>query len=242
VQIRFTAPKLNLMNVTSRYGFKFHHASPTGYVLMCLWMDPTTANRIPAYADHYVGVGGVIINAKGEILLIQERRDTEPRNWKFPGGFMDPGETIKQAAEREVLEETGVKTQFQGILGIREMLKARYNASDLYVVCLMHCNDENLAINIIDKREVIEAKWVPLAELTSNDEGAKYRMFPNAYRFIKLLHQRLMANKPLVDDSLSATDLMKHVTLTHEEAVPTSGPKDKPWNYYIGEALKAPKL
>jgi ADP-ribose pyrophosphatase YjhB (NUDIX family) len=75
-------------------------------------MDPSSHNKIPAYADHYVGVGGVVINQKGEILLIQERREPEPRKWKFPGGFMDPGETIKQAAEREVLEETGVKTTF----------------------------------------------------------------------------------------------------------------------------------
>lgn len=67
-------------------------------------------------------------------------------------------------------------------------------------------------------------------------------MFPNAYRFIKLLHQRFIANKPLIDDSISATEVMKHVTLTHEEAVPTSGPKDKPWMYYIGESLKVPKL
>jgi hypothetical protein len=104
------------------------------------------------------------------------------------------------------------------------MLNFRYNASDLYIVCLMHCNTENLEINIIDKREVIEAKWVPLSELTSNDEGSKYRMFPNAYRFIKLLHQRLMLNLPLISDDnsaateskISATDLMKHVTLTHE--------------------------
>jgi 8-oxo-dGTP pyrophosphatase MutT (NUDIX family) len=112
VQIKFTAPKLNLMNVASQYGFYFHHAKPTGYVLMCLWTDPATPNKIPAYADHYVGVGGVVINTKGELLLIQERRQPEPRQWKFPGGFMDPGETIREASEREVLEETGIKTTF----------------------------------------------------------------------------------------------------------------------------------
>jgi hypothetical protein len=83
---------------------------------------------------------------------------------------------------------------------------------------------------------------VPLKDLTNNDEGTKYKMFPNAYRFIKLLHQRLMTNKQLIDDSLSATDLMKQVTMTHEEAVPSSGPKDKPWIYYISEGLKAAKL
>lgn len=54
---------------------------------------------------------------------------------------MDPGETIKEAVEREVLEETGVKTHFQGIIGLRETLDARYSASDLYIVCLMTCPD-----------------------------------------------------------------------------------------------------
>ena len=93
---------------------------------MCLWMDESTHDKIPAYADHYVGVGGVAINQKNEILLIQERRQPEPKLWKLPGGFMDPGETIKISVEREVLEETGVKTIFQGILGLREILDFRY--------------------------------------------------------------------------------------------------------------------
>ena len=35
---------------------------------------------------------------------------------------MDPGETIKESAEREVFEETGIKSDFIGLLGIRELL------------------------------------------------------------------------------------------------------------------------
>ena len=127
---------------------------------------------------------------------------------------------------------------------MREMLNARYTASDIYIVCLMHCAEDGFDINIIDKREVIEAKWVPLSELSSNDEGAKYRMFPNAYRFISLLHRRLASSQSIIADgsAITATDLMKQVTLTHEEAVPTTGPKDKPWGYYISEELKRHKL
>ena len=28
------------------------------------------ANKMPAFADHYVGVGGIVINSKQEVLLI----------------------------------------------------------------------------------------------------------------------------------------------------------------------------
>jgi len=37
---------------------------------MCLWLDMTTHDKIPAYSDHYLGVGGAIINDKNEILMI----------------------------------------------------------------------------------------------------------------------------------------------------------------------------
>jgi hypothetical protein len=33
-------------------------------------MDPSSHNKIPAYAAHYVGAGGVVINDKDEILMI----------------------------------------------------------------------------------------------------------------------------------------------------------------------------
>jgi hypothetical protein len=42
---------------------------------------------------------------------------------------------------------------------MREVLDFRYSASDIYIVCLMHCTcAEDQEINIIDKQEVIEAE------------------------------------------------------------------------------------
>jgi NADH pyrophosphatase NudC (nudix superfamily) len=84
------------MNLAFQEGFYFHHASQDGYVLMCKWIDTKSENRIPCYPDHYVGVGGIVVNKKHEVLLIQEVRRV-PKIWKFPGGLMDPGETIKEA-------------------------------------------------------------------------------------------------------------------------------------------------
>ena len=46
--------------------------------------------------------------------------------WKFPGGLVDQGETIEKAAIREVWEETGIRADYIGILGLREQLNFRF--------------------------------------------------------------------------------------------------------------------
>ncbi len=52
----------------------------------------------------------------GRPLLLIERRN-EPLGWALPGGFVDVGETLEQAAVREALEETGLEIELTGLLG-----------------------------------------------------------------------------------------------------------------------------
>ena len=58
-------------------------------------------------------------------------------NWKLPGGQVEPQEWLQKAVEREVWEETGIKTEFEGILGMRELKDFRYNKGDMYYICLL---------------------------------------------------------------------------------------------------------
>jgi 8-oxo-dGTP diphosphatase len=50
------------------------------------------------------------------IVLVE--RQNEPFGWAIPGGFIDEGETVEQAARREALEETGLEVSLVELLGV----------------------------------------------------------------------------------------------------------------------------
>jgi ADP-ribose pyrophosphatase YjhB (NUDIX family) len=51
----------------------------------------------------------------GEILLIQR---ADNAHWGLPGGHVEPGESVAQAAAREVLEETGCEIEVGRLIGV----------------------------------------------------------------------------------------------------------------------------
>ena len=55
-----------------------------------------------------VGVGAMILDAEGRLLLVQRRRDPEAGFWGLPGGKVDFGERVADACVREIREELGV--------------------------------------------------------------------------------------------------------------------------------------
>jgi ADP-ribose pyrophosphatase YjhB (NUDIX family) len=62
-------------------------------------------------------VAGAIIELDG-ILLIKRAIEPGYGKWTFPGGFVERGEAAEAAAEREALEEAGVKIAVTGIVGL----------------------------------------------------------------------------------------------------------------------------
>ena len=62
-----------------------------------------------------VAVTAAVRNAQGELLLIER---TDNGLWALPGGAQDIGESVVQAARREVYEETGIDVEITGLSGI----------------------------------------------------------------------------------------------------------------------------
>ena len=60
----------------------------------------------------------IIESNDGSIVLIKRGNDPYKNHWALPGGFMDDGETIEQAAVREAKEETGLDVVLTKLIGI----------------------------------------------------------------------------------------------------------------------------
>jgi 8-oxo-dGTP diphosphatase len=80
--------------------------------------------------DFGVRVGAVVERGGALLLVRHEKPDRDPY-WVLPGGRLEPGETIKECAEREVAEETGLSARFAGVLYVSEFLREGRHTVDV---------------------------------------------------------------------------------------------------------------
>ena len=149
-----------LVPIAVSVGFAYHHAEP-GMLMMTLQLQAEAS--IPHYATHNVGGGGVVIDDRRRLLVVNERyrRDRSKPYYKLPGGSLDPQEDLAEAVVREVAEETGVQSEFRGVVSIRHRHQFRFGRSDFYIVCRLRPLTSELRA---DPREIEECLWMPVDE------------------------------------------------------------------------------
>ena len=79
----------------------------------------------------HVGVG-ILLVRDNKLLLVKRKYDPDAGYWSIPGGHLDLGERVKEAAEREVFEETGLKKKYARRSPRRQIGKKRFNKKAPY--------------------------------------------------------------------------------------------------------------
>jgi 8-oxo-dGTP pyrophosphatase MutT (NUDIX family) len=130
---------------------------------------PTANSLVPS-------VNTIVRNEAGDVLLI---RRTDNDNWSLPGGAMDLGESLGEAAIRETLEETGIRVRLTGVSGIytnpRHVLEYTSNGEvrqEFSVVFIA----EPLSGEPTPSSESSHVEWVPPAEATERSMHSSMRM------------------------------------------------------------------
>ena len=74
-----------------------------------------------------IEVAAAVIRRDGRVLLSTRPEDKPPAGREFPGGKLEPGETLKQAAERELREELGV-----GVVALDELFRITHETEQSF--------------------------------------------------------------------------------------------------------------
>ncbi len=117
-----------------------------------------SAPTAPVYRDPKVAVAVIIADQRG--ILFQQRA-MEPRKgcWTFPSGYVDRGEQIERAAEREIREELGVSVTLTHLLGV-------YSEPENPVVLIVYTGVvPESSILVIQAEEVAAIAYFPRCEL-----------------------------------------------------------------------------
>ena len=106
-----------------------------------------------------VGVRILVINDKDEVMLVKH---TYVDGWHLPGGGVHPGESLRQAAKRELEEETGILAT--GSLEIINIYYHTIHSVNDYPV-LFRLKEFAIKQNVALSAEIKEAQWFSILQL-----------------------------------------------------------------------------
>ena len=131
-------------------------------------------------------VGSDVFVYKNRKILLQKRRDNGL--WHIHGGCMEIGETLEEAAKRELFEETGLtanRLDFFYTYSGKDLLYTYPNGDKVYsIITFWICEDYFGEVDI-DENEVLELKWFNINEIPDEVTPTLKKPIKDFIKFIK---------------------------------------------------------
>lgn len=108
---------------------------------------------------------GVVVFREDTVLLIRRGKPPREGEWSLPGGSQNLGETVRETAVREVLEETGVTIRDPEFLEVIDAILHDDQGRVRYHYTLIDFQAEWEAGEPIAADDAQHAEWVPLSRL-----------------------------------------------------------------------------
>lgn len=111
-----------------------------------------------------IGAGAVIIK-NDEVLLIKRRAPPKAGYYSIPGGLVEVGERVQEAAKREVLEETGLIVEVESLIDVIDNIVKDEDGRVKYHYVIVDYLAKPVGGDLRTSSDAAEVKWVPFNEL-----------------------------------------------------------------------------
>ncbi len=130
-----------------------------------------------------LAVGAVVFKDQ-KVLLVKRGKAPAKGLWAIPGGSVKLGETLKQAAEREVLEETGIRIKAGDPVYSFESIDRDKKGKVLFHYYIVDLDAEYLGGEVIPGDDADDADWVSAEDLNKKNVNPRtLELLSDIYNF-----------------------------------------------------------
>ena len=105
----------------------------------------------------FVGCGVILLNSKGQFLMMKRTSKHGQGTWGLPGGHMEFGETFETVAIREVSEELGIEIHNPHVLGVTNNFFPNENKHSVSIILIARL--ENQEPKNMEPHKCSELRW-----------------------------------------------------------------------------------
>jgi 8-oxo-dGTP diphosphatase len=118
------------------------------------------------YPDRpFIGVGAIIVE-NGRVVLVKRGHPPLAGEWSIPGGVLELGETVRQAAIREAEEETGLMVEPGELLGVFDRVVRDLGNRVRYHYVLIDFLCRRVSRELAASGDADDAQWFTWAEVS----------------------------------------------------------------------------
>lgn len=112
---------------------------------------------------------GAIVLQGDQVLLVLRGQEPSRGKWSIPGGVLELGETVEQAARREVREECGLEIEVSDVVEVSDSIIRDEDGQIRYHYVLIDVIARYLGGEVTVGSDVEDARWVEDSELDGLD-------------------------------------------------------------------------
>ncbi len=121
----------------------------------------------PAYAQQPRPAIGAVVFKDNRVLLVQRGRPPAQGQWAIPGGNIQLGESLQAAAEREILEETGITIKATEPVYTFDAIVRDDNGQIQYHYVIVDLAADYVKGELAPGDDAADARWVTAEELAT---------------------------------------------------------------------------